>query len=183
MNVFFRLAGFAFVALCAAAATASAQLSVTTIGATDARICYENARSATASDTTPCDEALGDPALTQIDRRKTLVNRGIIHNRNGDLQAAVDDFNAALASDPSLPEAYINRGNSFFLGGQFDRAIADYEEALSQGLAKQQVGWYNIGLAYDAKKEPERARAAYEKALELDPEFALAREKLEERAR
>lgn len=182
MTALVKAAGLIFVVSLALAAPATAQLSVTTLGASDARACYENAQSAAAADTAPCDKALRDPGTTQSDRRKTLVNRGIIQNRNGDLQAAVDDFNAALASDPNLPEAYVNRGNSYFLAGRFDQAIADYQKSLSLGLAKAHVAWYNIGLAYDAKKEPDKAREAYEKALEIYPDFAAARAKLDARA-
>lgn len=173
--------GFAIyfvIALTIAPMIAVAQLSVTTIGASDARTCYDNAFSGSSSDTTSCADALRDPLISTSDRRKTLVNRGIIHNRNGDIQAAIDDFNAALASDPNLPEAYINRGNSHFLAGRYDLAITDYERALATGLKKAHIAWYNIGLAYESKGEPEMARAAYEKALALNPDFSVARTKL-----
>lgn len=160
---------------------AAAQMSVTTIGAADGAQCYDNARNDFAKDTDPCDRAIRDGITTRRDKMKTHVNRGIIHNRNGDLTAAVADFNAAIAMDDNIAEAYLNRGNSYYLSARYDDAIADYEHSLALGVNKPWAAWYNIGLVYDVKKDAEKARAAYENALKLNPDFTLARLKLEER--
>lgn len=161
--------------------SASAQISITTIGATDAAECYQNAQSDFESDTDPCDAALKDRNTTRRDKMKTRVNRGIIHNRNGDLAAARADFNAAIDMDSALAEAYLNRGNSQFLAGHHDAALADYQKSLALDVSKPWAAWYNIGLVYDVKKDAAKARDAYEKALDLNPNFTLARQKLEER--
>jgi len=161
--------------------SAAAQMSVTTIGATDAADCYKNAQNDFENDTGPCDAALKDRNTTRRDRMKTHVNRGIIHNRNGDLAAARADFDAAIEMDGALAEAYLNRGNTHFHGARYDEALADYEHSLTLGVQKPWAAWYNIGLVYDAKKDVEKAREAYEKALELNPNFTLARQKLEGR--
>ncbi len=161
-------------------AGAEAQMSVTTIGATEATKCFENARDEFSDDVEPCDDALDDHLTTRRDMMKTLVNRGIIHNRNGDLAEAVDDFNAALEIDSELAEAYLNRGNSYYLSGRHDEALADYETALRYDLQKPWAAWYNIGLVYEAQKQPEKAREAYQKALMTNPNFTLAKLKLED---
>ncbi|PQA86756.1 tetratricopeptide repeat protein [Hyphococcus luteus] len=163
----------------ACAAPAAAQMSVTTIGATDAANCYENARSDFSRSTEPCDKALKDAGLSISDRKKTLVNRGVIHNRNGDLGAALEDFNEAIEMDAALGEAYLNRGNSYYLAQRFDDAMADYERALDIGVGKPWAAWYNIGLVYEAKKQPDKAREAYEEALSANPDFTQAQQKLE----
>jgi len=173
------LAGFAAVA--ALSATAFAQLSVTTIGANDAAQCFQNANNSFSRDTSPCDKALRDFGTTRGDAMKTHVNRGIIHNRNNDVQAAIDDFNAALEIDASSAEAYLNRGNSYFRAGMHDRALGEYERALELDVVKPWAAWYNIGLVYDAKKQPGKAREAYEQALALNPGFTLAQLKLDAR--
>lgn len=159
----------------------SAQLSVTTFGATDASNCYENARSDFSSDVKPCNDALASPETTRVDRKKTLVNRGVILNRNGRVGEAISDFNAALAIDSGLGEAYLNRGNSHYLAKRYDDALSDYQRALDLEINKPWTAWYNIGLAYDAKKQPDKAREAYQEALSANPNFTLAQQKLEER--
>lgn len=174
-----RIATIAAIAISASGVSgAAAQMAVTTFGATDAAACYENASSEMSHETDPCDQALARGGLTRADRLKTLVNRGIIHNRNGDLKSAVDDFNAALDIDSSVGEAYLNRGNSYYLSGLYDAALADYDAALENDVNKPWAAWYNIGLAYEAKKDKEKAREAYEKALELNPSFSPAQLKL-----
>ena len=166
--------------LISAAPAAALQMSVTTIGATDAAQCYENAQDDYAYSTTPCDTALRDSGLSVSDRKKTLVNRGVILNRNGDLGGALDDFNAALELDPSLGEAYLNRGNAYFMSRRFDEALRDYERALEYDVSKPWAAWYNIGLVHEANKQPVKAREAFQKALSLNPDFAEARRKLED---
>lgn len=172
------LASVACVSLLAAA-PAAAQMSVTTIGATDAVSCYENARDDYSRDTGPCDKALKDGSISRADRKKTLVNRGVIHNRSGDLGAALDDFNDALDIDGALGEAYLNRGNSYFLSKQYDDALADYERALDLDISKPWAAWYNIGLVYEAQNQPDKAREAYQEALSANPNFTQAQQKLE----
>ena len=164
--------------LALASFAASAQLSVTTIGATDAVDCYHSANDQLSSDTNACDRALQDRQTTRGDRLKTLVNRGIIHNRNSALDAAVADFNAALEIDDAAAEAYLNRGNSWFRSGRYADAIVDYEHALMLDVNKPWAAWYNIGLVHDAQGDSGNARQAYQTALDLNPNFSLAQQKL-----
>ena len=157
---------------------AAAQMSVSTFGATDAQGCYEDALSEATTSVDRCDAALRGQPLTKRDRLATLVNRGVIQNRAGRLDAALADFNAALEGDSALGEAFLNRGNAQFLLGKYDLAIADYERSLETDLSKPWVAWYNIGLAREAQKDARGARTAYERALEANPDFGLARKKL-----
>lgn len=160
---------------------AAAQMSVTTIGATDAVSCYENARDDFSRNTDPCDDALSDNVMSRSDRKRTLVNRGIILNRAGNVGAAVSDFNDALAIDGALGEAFLNRGNSYYLMQRYDDAMADYERSLELDISKPWAAWYNIGLTFDAQKMPEQAKQAYLTALELNENFSAAKQKLEGR--
>ncbi len=155
-------------------------MSVTTIGATDASACYQNAADELSENTGPCDVALDDRATSRTDRKKTLVNRGVIYNRRGDYNDALADFNAAIEIDDDLAEAYVNRGNTWFYAGRLDDAMADYEKALALDVAKPWAAWYNIGLVHDAREEPQAAQAAYRKSLELNPNFGLALQKVQD---
>lgn len=159
-------------------AAASAQMAVSTFGATDAQLCYQAAVDQFASDTEDCDQALKDGAMTMRDRMATYVNRGIILNRAGRLDEALDDFDKALDRDDGLAEAYLNRGNTYFLMRQYDDAISDYEAALRYDLKKADVAWYNIGLAHEAKRDDVKAKEAYRTALEVNPDFGPALRKI-----
>ncbi|NNE40043.1 MAG: tetratricopeptide repeat protein [Marinicaulis sp.] len=116
--------------------------------------------------------------MTRIDEAKTLINRGIILNRNGDLNEAIADFNSALDINDGIGEAYLNRGNSWFMGGRLDDALSDYHRALDLNVSEPWAAWYNIGLVHDARDETDDARKAYKKALEFNPDFTLAQVKL-----
>jgi tetratricopeptide (TPR) repeat protein len=157
---------------------ALAQMSVSTFGATDAQLCYEAAADDFASNTDDCDEALKGGTMTARDRIATYVNRGIILNREGRLEEALADFDTALEKDGEVAEAFLNRGNTYFLMRRYDEAIADYEASLRYDLGKAHVAWYNIGLAQEAKRDDVKAKDAYRAALEINPEFGPAQKKL-----
>lgn len=172
-----RLAACAVVSLLVPSASL-AQVSVSTFGATDAHLCYQTAADQFSSDTDACDAALKGAGMTARDRMATYVNRGIILNRAGRLDEALADFNKALDRDNSLAEAYLNRGNTYFLMRRYDDAILDYETSLRSELKKVDVAWYNIGLAHEAKRDAVKAKEAYRMALEFNPYFGPALKKL-----
>ncbi len=174
-----RLGHICLISLAGVTGAAHAQMSVSTFGATDARLCYEQAAEATVASTDDCDKALREAGLTKRDRIATLVNRGIILNRAGRFDEALADFGKALDSDAGLAEAYLNRGNTYFLMRRYDEAIVDYERSLDNGLGKSHVAWYNIGLAHEAKKDAVKAREAYRTSLSIAPDFGPAQKKLQ----
>lgn len=156
----------------------NAQMAVSTFGATDAQLCYEDARDDMSSNADHCDEALKTAGMTERDRIATYVNRGLILNRAGRLNEALADFDEALSRDDGTAEAYLNRGNTYYLMRRYDEAIEDYRASLDYDLAKAHVAWYNIGLAYEAQNDPAKARSAYQTSLELNPDFGPAQAKL-----
>jgi len=162
----------------AAFAPAAAQMSVTTLGATDAQLCFDAARDDFAKSTKECDQALDRGGLSRRDEIATRINRGVLLNRSGRIDEALADFDYALEQDPELAEAYLNRGNSYYLQRRFDEALADYEASLRYGLGKADIAWYNIGLAHEAKKDPVKAKEAYRTALQINPHFGPALKKI-----
>jgi tetratricopeptide (TPR) repeat protein len=82
-----------------------------------------------------------------------------------------------LALDPK-PFAYNNRGNAYNQKGEYDRAIADLDQAIR--LDPKLTGAYaNRGVAYEAKNDPDHAIADYDQALTLNPSLARARQSLQ----
>jgi tetratricopeptide (TPR) repeat protein len=72
--------------------------------------------------------SLGPLDLTQNDA-KAFRDQGIVAYRNGDLNAALADFDQAIALDPKYAAAYIDRGIVLYRMQKFDRAFADLARA------------------------------------------------------
>jgi len=66
--------------------------------------------------------------ITLLDAR-AYREHGIVAYRNGDLDAAIADFDQAIQLDPKFSVAYIDRSIVFYRLRKFDRAFADIARA------------------------------------------------------
>ncbi|MFK7818617.1 MAG: tetratricopeptide repeat protein [Planctomycetaceae bacterium] len=64
-------------------------------------------------------------------RAENFGLRGIAHLNQGDVKAAIKDFNEVIRRNPNDPNAYVNRGNAYREQGQFKKAIDDYSKAVN----------------------------------------------------
>ena len=62
-------------------------------------------------------------------RRIALNNRGTLYLRKGALQSALDDFNAAVKSNPNLYIAHTTAARVLTINKDYDGALADFAEA------------------------------------------------------
>ncbi len=69
--------------------------------------------------------------------------------------------------------AFNNRGTAYGSKGEYDRAIADYDQAIALN-PKLVEPYNNRGNAYNAKGEYDRAIADFDQAIALNSRFALA---------
>jgi len=124
-----------------------------------------------------CDAALtGD--MPQLARAGTLVNRGILEAAAGRTDAAIADFDAGLARDPSLSAGYMNRGAAFLKSGRYAQARADFDRAIDLGTADLHVAYFNRGEAQEASGDLLAAYHDYRKAQTLAPDFKPAGQEL-----
>jgi tetratricopeptide (TPR) repeat protein len=73
-------------------------------------------------------------------------------------------------SGTELASFYDNRAIELRQQGEFDRAIADYSQAIH--IDAEWTGAYTgRGLAYEGKDEAEKAKADYRKALAVAPKY------------
>ncbi len=86
---------------------------------------------------------------------------------------AIDYFTAQIRANPGSFENYQKRGIIWQDKGEYDIAIADYNEAIRLAPSDP-IPWVSRGLAWNDKKEYDKAIADYTEAIRLDPKDASA---------
>ena len=87
--------------------------------------------------------------------------------------AALDNYDRALAVKPDDAEALYNRGNTLQGLGRFEEALESYERALAVGADFAEV-FNNRGVAVQKLGRFEEALKSYQQALAVRPEYAEA---------
>jgi tetratricopeptide (TPR) repeat protein len=127
-------------------------------------------------------------------------NRGLVYFKLKEYKKALSDYNKAIILKPDFAVAYCNRGLAHFKSARapgaadrdkaYNRAILDFTKAIEFD-PKHVDAYYNRGLCYnksfmginydagkpfasEAEDAFQRALADFDKALELDPSYALA---------
>jgi tetratricopeptide (TPR) repeat protein len=165
-----------------AAGAAPAGASVFVIGSTDARLCFESADSPISPQTRDirrCDDALRHDSLSSYEILATHVNRGILRLRRGLIDAAVDDFDAAMAIDPNQPEAYLNKGAALIQRENPAEAVSLFTVALEHNTRRPAVAHYGRAVANEQLGNVRAAYQDYRRASELDPDWAAPRADLQ----
>lgn len=169
-------AGALAVALCAG----SAQAAVTVIGGGMAEACSEAAISGESDIKFQqlCTDALDSEFLNARDRAGTLVNRGVLKLRRGTYPEATRDFDQAVKLQPGMGEAYVNRGAASIGQRRYADSLPDINKGLELGLHEPAKAYYNRALAHEGLEDAKSAYFDYQKALEMQPEWAAPREQL-----
>ncbi len=126
-----------------------------------------------------CSRALRRSRLTERDRMATFVNRGILYLAQRDLDLAAADFNAAIALQPESGEVFVDRGNMSYMRRDYEEAINDYTRALELGLEKNHIAHFNRAMANEHLRNLDDAKADYQRAMELAPEWFMPRVRLD----
>jgi tetratricopeptide (TPR) repeat protein len=58
------------------------------------------------------------------------TSRGLARYRQGDVDGAIADWDAAIRLHPGLPRPYTNRGSARYLKGDLEGALADLDHAI-----------------------------------------------------
>ena len=80
-------------------------------------------------------------------------------------------------NDSNAATTYNNRGLAWLGAAQFEKAVADFDKALSLN-PKDVLAYNNRGVARQDSGDYEKAIIDFEQALKLDPDFALAHNNL-----
>ncbi len=104
---------------------------------------------------------------------EAFYNRALAFYANGDLDAALADYDHGIRLKPDDPSALNNRGTLRREKGDLDGALADITEAIRLRPGNPNY-YYNRGSTRDDKGDLHGAIADYSEALRLKPDFADA---------
>lgn len=116
-----------------------------------------------------CDKAIENGMLNKKDIAATYVNRGIVRSSRGDLEGAVEDYNNALRINPTLGEAFANRGTVYIRKEQYTMALDELDRALSLDLEQPAMVYFNRAIVYEHFGDSTKAYNDYKMASELRP--------------
>jgi len=161
-------------------AAAPADAFVVVMGNSLAHDCFllAKARVNTEEGLATCDSALTDSALTRHDRAATFVNRGAIKQDRGYYESAMGDFEAGIALEPDLGDAYVDRGAALIRLQRYDDAIADINHGMQLGTSYPHIGYYDRAVAEELKGQYKEAYYDFKHVLELEPNFTMASDQL-----
>ena len=104
---------------------------------------------------------------------------GWTYRFQGKLDQAIVECKKAIAIDPTFGNAYNDIGAYLIEKGKFDDAIPWLEQATRAARYEAyHYPWFNLGRVYFSKDMYTRARQCWEKSLEIEPEYAPAKEAL-----
>jgi tetratricopeptide (TPR) repeat protein len=104
----------------------------------------------------------GSPAAT------LLMGRGLRELQKDADDDAIDDFDAALALEPELADAYYHRALARFHEGDYRGALADIEATLRRE-PRHFAALKSLSRIAEARDDYKGALAAWKKVLELSP--------------
>jgi len=151
------------------------------IGGGLAEDCYRSAESDSAplrETEETCTRALREQSLERKNRAATYVNRGIVRMRAGKYDSAIDDYDRALRIRPALGQALVNRGAAHIYREDYAAARLDLDQAIELGTEKLFAAYYNRAIAREQSDDIEGAYYDFKRALELRPDWDLARRQL-----
>jgi len=100
---------------------------------------------------------------------------GVVYLEKGMTLQAAEQFQKALALDPKYIEVRNNLGIAYLRSGKIQEAIKELNLAVESPLyTTPQFAYYNLGQAYLALQEYEKARANYSESLKLSPQYSLS---------
>jgi len=95
---------------------------------------------------------------------------GLIAARSNDPKKAAALIGKSIQIDPSNPVAYLNRGAVLQELGQWEEALASYEQALALHSAFAAV-YFNRGNALQSLQRMDEALASYNQAIAIQPDY------------
>jgi tetratricopeptide (TPR) repeat protein len=161
-------------------AAGSASAAVSVFGNGQAEHCYKAALAGKADTDSIhiCDVALANDDLTAPDRGGTLINRGVMRLRRGELSAAEADLQAGVTLNPVVGDGWLDRGAVQVALHRYGPGLADINRAIGLGVTEPEKAYYNRAIAEEGVGDETAAYYDYQQALSLKPGWALPQKEL-----
>jgi lipoprotein NlpI len=91
---------------------------------------------------------------------------------------AIDDFNDAIKHDPTIGDAFVNRGAAEIGQRKFAAGRDDIDHGLALGADEPQKAYYNRGLADEYLDDETAAFNDYTKSSQIDPQWIWPKHEL-----
>jgi len=111
--------------------------------------------------------------LTPEQRANTLYQRAAAYIHQKNLEAAIQDYQAAIKGFPGHLGSHVGLAESYVVSQQADKALAAFSSAVDTFPTNPLV-FNNRGLFLQQQKRFNEAVADFNKALQIDPKFAIA---------
>ena len=173
---------FSFLLAAATVFAGAASAQVLVIGSNIGKPCYEAAllaQSIPLASEDKCDAAIESGELNRRDLAASYINRGIIRMRSNRLDKSLEDYAEAISLRPKFGAIYLNQGAAMVSAGHYRDAIDSLNKALELDTQDPHAAHYNLGLAHELSGDETSAYYAFQKALELRPNWQLAQQQLE----
>ncbi len=84
-----------------------------------------------------------------------------------EFEKAIEDCTRAIAYNPSLADAYYNRGAARFFTGKYSEAADDYQKSIELNYVKRAEAYFNRGLCFQKMELRKKAYMEFMKAKEM----------------
>lgn len=105
-----------------------------------------------------------------------LVDMGTVFDRRGDAAAAENCYRRAVATDEDHACGYIFLGGMLARQGRLEEAVAVHRRGTQCKRGAIDEAFHNLGLILRAMGRYDDAIASFDAALEIDPEYQVAKE-------
>jgi len=103
-----------------------------------------------------------------------LIDNADTYRVQNNYTQAIEEYTRALALDPRNAHAYFYRAYSYGENDEFEKSVADYNQAIEYGFSPLEWAYHNRGWSYRNVGEYEKAIADFDRAIEIDPDYGLA---------
>ena len=123
-----------------------------------------------------CNTVLSDPAMTH--RAALLTDRGVIQARLGNNEAALQDYNGAIALDSQMGDAYVSRAGVLIALKRYSEASNDIAQGMALNATNMHAAYYSRAVIEEESGDVKAAYRDYNTALAIKPDFAPASREL-----